>query len=113
VCPFCQRDKSADQKLVVASVILGLIGAGLGAAGGIAGAVVGMIIGIVIAGIIWRPKKTKPPEVKPVAVTAAAVSAATGGDTGRRLAELEDLRKAGMVSEAEYTTKRTAILEAL
>jgi hypothetical protein len=99
--------------LVVWSVIFGLLGGLIGLSGGIVGAVVGMIIGIVIAGIIWRPKKTKPPEVKPVAVTAAAVPAPTGGDTGRRLAELEDLRKAGMVSEAEYTTKRRAILEAL
>jgi hypothetical protein len=114
VCPHCQRDKTADKKVIQNIQGLTLVGGIAGFfAGSIAGAVIGAILAFVVAKLIFRSKGTKPPEVVPVGLALAASPVECGGDTGRRLAELESLRKTGLVSDSEYSSKRRAILDAL
>lgn len=117
VCPFCQRDKSGDKKQFFWVSVFMLVGAGAGLlvhrdGWGLLG---GTILGGGIAGAIWKPKKSVAPEVKPIVHTSNMVSAASsdGSKVQRRLADLEGLRKAGIVSAAEYAAKRQSILDSL
>jgi uncharacterized membrane protein YfcA len=122
VCPYCQRDKAGDKRAVIWAWIFAPIGAVIGGAAGahnghpLLGLFVGAIVAASIALAIWKPKRTKAPEVKPVREADTALPRrpeAPDSATARRLGELEALRKAGLVNTDEYETKRRAILDAL
>lgn len=116
VCPYCQRDKAADKRAIVWAWVFASVGAAIGgASGGPIGIFFGAILAAAVALALFKPKRTKAPEVKPVGEieTLAAPTDASANITARRLRELDALKKAGLVSEAEYEAKRRAILEAL
>jgi len=99
VCPHCQRDKTADKKVLQ----------NVQAASRFSAALVASLLGRFRAlqleqsspcSWIFRSKGTKPPEVVPVGLSVAVTSVGSDGDTSRQLTELESLRKSGMVSRS-------------
>lgn len=111
VCPYCQRDKSKDQAYTVWAFILGL---GLGWLGyklfDVWGAIGGFVVGCVAAYAMSGAGKTKPPEVQVLEKTSLAQSHTS---SEIRLSKLKDLRDKGLIDDAEYQTRRKAILDDL
>jgi hypothetical protein len=142
VCPYCQRDKSNDKNKQVIVVFFTMIGCLIGAVtDGIIGSFIGIFVGIVVGAIIGSIKfgtKTQPPEVRiangPLAnsvrttITAARHGTTNldsqpspaltdgrqdNGNIGSRLRHLETLKSEGLISDAEFASKREAILASL
>ncbi len=118
VCPHCQRDNSDDQAQHAITVVLIVVGVGIGwlvsdFKGMFWGGGIAVILAIVI-GVADATKRgpTKPPQVRVQDTTPPAPTPA-GKTVQQRLAELDMLRKEGLISEAEYAAKRQAILDSL
>ncbi len=115
VCPHCQRDKSGDQTFQVFAIIGMLIGGAVGyAIGGILWALGGGFLGALLMGIFAMPKKPPAPEVrieKPSETATNTVEKPKAtSKVDRRLRDLEELRKDGLISEDEYIEKRNEIV---
>lgn len=115
VCPHCQRDKSGDQTFQVFAIIGMLIGGAVGyAIGGILWALGGGFLGALFMGAFAMPKKPPAPEVRIEKPSEAATNTVekpkTASRVDKRLRDLEELRKEGLVSENEYSEKRKEII---
>lgn len=119
VCPYCHRDKSADQQVHAVVIAITVVCMGLGYLfGGFMGMLIGGGIGVVIAvGVtVSSSGKTEaasqPPQVR-VAPESTPAPPQQPKTVQQRLAELDMLRKEGLITEAEYSAKRQAILDSL
>ena len=124
VCPFCLRDKSADQQSM-GCISIALI------AGGVLGYLtfdfMGMIIAAFAAGIAAaiitsfgaQEAAKKPPAVRvdsvtqPVEFSKADAPSSIEGSVENRLDRLEQLRSKGLITETEYSDRRRGILDSL
>lgn len=120
VCPHCQRDKGADQVQHAITVVLIVVGMGIGwlvsdFKGMLWGGTVAVVLAIVI-GVADAAKRgpTKPPQVRVAPESSPPPAPApTAKTVQQRLAELDMLRKEGLITEGEYAAKRQAILDRL
>lgn len=119
VCPYCQRDKSADQAQHGMMVLLIAIGVGIGwfvadIKGMLWGGGIAMVIAIVI-GITDAAKRTptKPPQVRVAPEPTSTPAPPQAKTIQQRLAELDMLRKEGLITDEEFHAKRQAILDSL
>lgn len=108
VCPYCQRDKSKDQAYMVAAVIFG---ATAGAIGyyifGVWGALCGFIIGCIAAAFMTLGSDSKPPQIEVVNTSPTDDSIAI------KLTQLKDLHYKGLITDEEFASKKTEILNKL
>ncbi|TZF85246.1 SHOCT domain-containing protein [Cognatilysobacter lacus] len=98
-------------------VVFTLIGGGVGyllndfigfLVGAFAGAIIGGILGVAAS----SSAKSKPPEVR-VAPDNSAAAVPTQSRSAARLLELDELKAKGLISEAEWSEKRNALLRDL
>jgi hypothetical protein len=125
VCPYCQRDKSSDQRGAVATGAGLLIGGFIGnAVSGFSGMLIGGFVLGVLAAIISASGKNhsarRPPRVRvdgPVAMKLYATpkhASMPVADTPEvRLRRLDTLRTQGLLSEQEHEDQRRAIISLL
>jgi hypothetical protein len=111
VCPYCLRDKSEDQQYTVVASILGAALAYVGyLMFELVGAIAGFVVGGIIAVFVTRAGgKTDAPEV-------AIVNEKNKGEgdcTERRLKKLDDLKQKGLITDDEFSERRSKILEEL
>lgn len=103
VCPFCQRDKSADKKYSLWCYVCCPIGGWLGymIIGGW-GILIGLFAGCIAAVYLsGAPKKSTPPEV----------SIAPPASLESRLRHLKDLHQKGLLTEEDYQIRKSDILK--
>lgn len=124
VCPYCQRDKSADQNnfnyAMAAGFVAGIIGWFVS---GIALAIGGFLIAIVAVALYHRFTYTSaPPDVSiadpgarpPSLRVTSSIAATTDSTDGEgRLLKLKSLYDKGLISETEYHQRRKDILDTL
>ena len=117
ICPHCQRDKSGDQTFHVFAIVGMLIGGAIGyAIGGILWALGGGFLGVLLMAIFAMPKTPPAPEVRITnretqAVKPTSLSPKPEISTPeKRLRDLDNLRKEGLISEQEFEAKRTEVL---
>lgn len=122
VCPYCHRDKSADQQVHAVVIGITVVCMGLGYLfGGFLGMLIGGGIGVVIAvGVTVSSSGKAEAASQPQQVRLAPESTASPvaphqqpKTTQQRLAELEMLRKEGLITEDEFAAKRQAVLDSL
>lgn len=121
VCPYCQRDKTADQSSHMGAMLFGLFGGAIGYAfdgffwGAIVGMVAGMFLSFVIDGAL--SKKSKPPVVRVVGRAAAAqpkpVPLPPVPTTATKMAELKDLLNRDFITLEEFEAKRRDLIDAM
>ena len=114
VCPYCQRDKSADQGTHALLVISIVIGGAIGYfandfMGFIVGAIIGGVAGILMALFNGASQTSKPPEVR-VTSESSPITKKPESDLAKRLTSLDDLKARGLISESEWAEKRQSIL---
>lgn len=120
VCPFCGRDKSDD----VGAAWGRFIGAALGAVigyvkfGSLVGfavcAVVGYVAGFIF-GIVASGKKNKKPANAPMpqAPAPGIAQPPAGNSAADKLAQLKQMHDQGLLTDAEYASKKAEILAEL
>ena len=118
VCPYCQRDKSTDQTqhTLITICVLGCVGVGYfvgGFSGLLWGAGVGIVLGVIVALSAGSGVASKPPQVRVVEPNEPGPAPLAESTSKKRLADLEALRKDGLISESEFTAKRQRILDEL
>ena len=116
VCPYCQRDKTADQGRHLLLMVCLLIGAGVGyLIGGFSGllwgAGAGMVLGVIAALAVTGA--TQPPQVRLADHDAREATPPPTDTAKQRLEALETLRKDGLITDAEFAEKRQQILDKL
>lgn len=110
VCPYCQRDKSQDQDYTVLAFILGIIGGVIGYfIFGFWGALGGLFLGCIAAAAMTPNGQTKPPEVQVVTTPPAQ----TDSTVAEKLAQLKQLHEQGLLTDDEFTNKKSDILAKL
>jgi hypothetical protein len=122
VCPYCKRNKRADQT----ATVVGMLAIGLGGwIGGMIGGFVGTIVGGVVLGVIAivatmgnRTRSAKQPpvvQVKGVEPNASPASRPlpTRDDLVYRLQRLDDLKAKGLISDDEHADQRARILSTI
>lgn len=110
VCPYCQRDKSQDQGYTVLAFILGIIGGAIGYfIFGFWGALGGFFLGCIVAAAMTLNGQTKPPEVQVV----TAPPAQGDSTVAEKLAQLKQLHEQGLLTDDEFTSKKSDILAKL
>jgi len=114
VCPYCQRDKSADQGTHAIIVICLVIGGAIGYfvndfTGFIVGALIGAVIGAVGGLANAISTKSKPPEVRLMSESAPKIDKQES-EIVRRLTAIDELKAKGLISESEWAEKRQSIL---
>lgn len=110
VCPYCQRDKSQDQNYTVLAFILGIIGGAIGYfIFGFWGAPGGFLLGCIVAAAMISNGQTKPPEVQ--VVTAPLTQ--SDSTVAEKLTQLKQLHEQGLLTDDEFTSKKSDILDKL
>lgn len=122
VCPYCNRNKGADQT----ATVVGMLAIGLGGwIGGMIGGFVGTIVGAFVLGFIAvsatmgsRTRSAKKPPVVRVRGTEPNASLASRplpkpDDLASRLRRLDDLKAKGLISDDEHADQRSRILTSI
>jgi glutaredoxin len=109
VCPYCQRDKSKDKAYTVAAFVFGSVAGFIGYyIFGFWGAVFGFIVGCVAAAIITNSVDSKPPQVEVVNMQTVAKADESIAD---QLSRLKNLHNKGLLSDDEFSYKKSEILK--
>jgi hypothetical protein len=107
VCPYCQRDKSQDQNYTIVAFIFGTVGGAIGYfAFDFWGAICGFFIGCIAAAALTLSGKTDPPKVQ----VADSKPVPADSPISDKLAQLKRLHEDGLLTDEEFSAKKSDIL---